>query len=73
MQHITSVPVSILRIREVCRVTGLARSTVYALAARGEFPPAILLTKSGRAVGWRSDDLDRWLETRTQESRAVAA
>ena len=63
---------SILRIRDVCARTGLARSTVYSLAARGEFPSPIRLTDSGKATGWRSDEVDAWLAERTESRSAVA-
>ena len=64
---------SILRIRDVCARTGLARSTVYSLVSRGAFPSPIRLTDSGKATGWRSDEVDTWLAERTKQSRGAAA
>lgn len=66
-----ATPTQILRIRDVSQRTGLARSTIYALVARGDMPPPIRLT--ARASGWRSDDIDRWLDERTRISRGEAA
>jgi prophage regulatory protein len=42
----------------VRRRTGLGRSTIYRLIATQRFPAPVRLT--GRAVGWRVADLDRW-------------
>jgi prophage regulatory protein len=56
----------ILRRREVERRTGLARSTIYAMMTRGEFPRPIGL--SVRAVGWLSSDIDGWLRDRVERS-----
>ena len=51
---------SILRMRDVIRMTGLSRSTIYLLIDRGEFPKQIRL--GARAVGWREADVLAWLE-----------
>jgi HTH-type transcriptional regulator/antitoxin HipB len=49
----SAVP-SFLRLVDVLRVTGLARSTVYRMMAEHAFPAPCRLGR--RAVGWRSDD-----------------
>ena len=51
-----------LRLPSVIRRIGLGRSTIYRLIAERKFPSPVRL--SGRAVGWRRSDLDRWSETR---------
>jgi len=51
-----------LRLRDVMRVTGLARSTVYRLMAENGFPAPCRLGR--RAVGWRSDDIAQWSAAR---------
>ena len=48
----------ILRRREVERLTGLCKSTIYYLMAQGLFPLPIRL--GGRAVGWRRSELIDW-------------
>lgn len=63
-------PVQILRRPEVERRTGLARSSLYKAIAEGLFPKQIRL--GPRAVGWRSDEVEQWIEKRTNESREVA-
>ena len=57
-----------LRLPSVLRRTGLGRSTIYRLVADEKFPAPVKL--SGRAIGWRQSDLERWskeLQTQAQE------
>ena len=50
---------------DVEAATGLSRSSLYRLAAAGEFPRPIKL--GPRAVGWRADEIAAWIEERTAE------
>lgn len=50
----------ILRIKDVCKKTGLPRSTIYARIKQGTFPPQLKL--GVRASGWRESDLDSWID-----------
>ena len=52
----------IFRRPDVERITGLSRSTLYAMIAEGDFPKPVRLGK--RAVGWREADISAWLESR---------
>jgi prophage regulatory protein len=61
----------ILRLKEVCKVTGLGRSFIYQLQAEKRFPHSIKLGK--RAVGWLEDEVRRWLAKRIEDSRGSAA
>jgi prophage regulatory protein len=58
------MPAAVYRRPEVERITGLSRSTLYAMMADGSFPKPVKLGK--RAVGWREADIIAWLESRTQ-------
>jgi len=58
---------SFLRLADVLRVTGLARSTVYRLMAEHAFPAPCRLGR--RAVGWRSDDIAQWSAARPVSRR----
>ena len=49
----------ILRLPEVARLTGQARSTIYDKLTRGEFPNPVKLGQ--RAVGWYASDIAKWL------------
>ena len=55
----------IVRLKEVQRMTGLSRSTIYAQIARGDFPKQIKLT-GGRSVGWHERAIIEWIESRRQ-------
>ena len=50
------------RIREVENLTGIPRSTIYELAARGDFPKPVKL--SPRISGWPEPDLIAWQRER---------
>lgn len=51
-----------LRRRDVEALTGLARSTLYALMAKGQFPRPVKLT--GKAVAWPESKISEWLASR---------
>ena len=53
---------TIERLPHVLARTGLGRSTLYALVAAGAFPAPVKL--SIRAVGWRAEEIDAWLNAR---------
>ena len=53
---------TLLRRRDVQRLTTLSRSTLYRRMNAGEFPRPISL--GGRTVAWRKSDIDKWLEDR---------
>lgn len=55
-----------LRIKLVVAVTGLSRSTIYALISTDKFPKPIRL--STRAVAWRSSVVQEWIKQREQQS-----
>ena len=54
------------RLPEVIRQTGLSRSTIYDLIGRGEFPSQFRLGR--RAVGWLSEDVLAWIDSKIEES-----
>ena len=62
-----AMPTAFLRLGDVMRVTGLARSTVYRLMAENGFPAPCRLAR--RAVGWRSDDIAQWSAARPVSRR----
>lgn len=49
-----------LRLKEVMHITALSRSTIYLKMNKDEFPKSLSL--GDRAVAWRSDDIDEWVE-----------
>ena len=44
------------------KITGLSKSSIYAMVADGSFPRPIRLGK--RAVAWREQDIREWMESR---------
>ena len=57
-----SRPLRVLRIDEVMSRTGLRRTAIYELEARGDFPARVQLT--ARAVGWVESAVEHWLLAR---------
>src|SRR3546814_7989909 len=58
------------RMREVLRMTGLSRSTLYRRIADGTFPAPVSL--GGSAKGWRRSDLEEWgSEEHTSELQSL--
>lgn len=48
------------RIRDVLRITGLSRATLYRRIAAQRFPLPVHL--GGRACGWSASDLKTWID-----------
>ena len=65
------ISTQLIRLAEVSKSVGLPRSTIYALIAKGQFPRPIKLSE--RSSGWRSDELEAWVEARTRASRPERA
>jgi prophage regulatory protein len=53
---------TILRRRQVEKLTGLSRSTIYQYVKAGDFPPPVRL--GARAVGWCYADVLVWINSR---------
>lgn len=49
----------LLRIRDVCHVTGLARSTVYAKINEAGFPQPVRV--HGKCVAWKESEVSAWI------------
>ena len=59
------VPImKILRLPDVMAKCGLGRSSIYAYVQKNAFPQPIRLGE--RAVGWKSDEIDAWIEQRSE-------
>lgn len=54
----------ILRLPQVIELVGLKRSAIYQLIQQEKFPRPVRLSK--RAVGWRSDEIEAWIESRAK-------
>lgn len=60
--------IRILRLPQVCSVTGLGRSMIYQLEADQRFPKRVRI--GTRAVGWLEAEVRAWLQKRVELSRA---
>lgn len=59
--------VQILKMPEVIRATGLARSTIYKLISENRFPRQIKLTSF--SSGWLQSEVEAWIADRIAASR----
>lgn len=50
---------ALLKLRQVSLMTGLSRSSVYALLKRGKFPEPVRLGK--RCTRWRLPSIEGWI------------
>lgn len=54
-------PDKLIRIKTVCEITGLGKTSVYSIP---DFPKRVQLSR--RAVGWRLSEVQAWIESRVQ-------
>ena len=52
----------LFRLPVVTEITGLKRSAIYKKMTERNFPRPVRL--GGRAVAWRSDDIEKWINER---------
>lgn len=55
-----------MRLPAVKQAVGLGRTAIYEKVKTGEFPAPIPLSNNGRAVGWDSEAINAWIESRIQ-------
>ncbi len=61
-------PSKIVRLRDVCALTGLSASTIYRLEKADRFPGRRQL--STNSVGWLRSEVDDWIASRPHLRRA---
>jgi prophage regulatory protein len=54
----------ILRQKDVQKITGLSRSTIYRHINAGTFPAPVKLTE--RLIGWHSSTISDWMASRPE-------
>lgn len=57
----------IKRIQEVTQITGLSKSTIYAMIKEERFPAPLRIGR--RAVGWTDDMIENWMTSLRDSSR----
>lgn len=55
----------IIRLPDVKKTTGLAKSTIYKKVAANEFPKPIPL--GSKSVGWLESEIQKWIEDKIQK------
>jgi prophage regulatory protein len=56
----------IIRLPEVMKNTGLARSTIYKMITAKNFPVQISL--GAKSVGWLESDIQNWIQDKISQS-----
>ncbi|ELI8044514.1 AlpA family phage regulatory protein [Yersinia enterocolitica] len=54
----------LIKIQEVLKRCAVSRATLYRLIANKNFPNQVSVT-GNRAVAWREEDIQHWIEERT--------
>jgi prophage regulatory protein len=52
---------TLIKLKDVLERVPLSRSQVYKMITAGTFPSQVQI--SGRAVAWKSDEIDAWIAT----------
>ena len=61
----------LLRLMQVEEATGLKKSTIYARIKEDSFPVPVRL--GAKAVAWRSDEIQTWIDNRPRAMRNMRA
>lgn len=57
--HVLQVKEALLKVRQTCEITGLSKSSIYALLKAGRFPAPVRL--GSRCTRWRMTDINAWI------------
>jgi prophage regulatory protein len=60
----------LVRISDVCAITGLSVATIYRLMSRNNFPRPVKITNTARA--WKLSEIAAWIDSRQREDIAPA-
>lgn len=55
------ITLRILREPQVVKIAGISRASIWRRVKAGDFPAPFRLG-GGNAIGWKSDEIDEWLE-----------
>ena len=69
MIQTTSAVTTAIRFPQLRIITGLSRCTIWRQENEGKFPRRIKL--SANAVGWRSDEVQAWMDARNRGELAT--
>jgi len=54
----------LMRLKEVIHTSSLSRASIYSFMEQGAFPQSVSL--GARAIGWRSQDVQNWIQERDE-------
>jgi prophage regulatory protein len=60
----------LIRIHNVCALTGLSVPTIYRVMAKGAFPRPVKITATARA--WKLSEVASWIETRERDNAGAS-
>jgi prophage regulatory protein len=63
--------IHVLRLPQVCKMTGLSRSSVYQMEADRLFPSRVKI--GARSVGWIESEVQSWLRQKVESGRSRKA
>lgn len=69
-QGCLQITAQVLRLPQVCALTGLCRSMIYRMEAEQRFPRRIKL--GCRSVGWIEGEVQDWISRRIEGSRQAS-
>lgn len=58
----SDIKIKLIHAREVQRICGLSKSTMYRLMRTGLFPEPLKI--GPKAVRWREDEIQEWIDSR---------
>jgi len=67
--EVDPVPIVMLRLLDVCRITGLCSSAIYQLESEQRFPQRVNI--GPRAVAWVASEVQEWLKQRMASRPAL--
>ncbi|WP_456382934.1 helix-turn-helix transcriptional regulator [Hydrogenimonas sp.] len=69
MNTSTKSPERLIRIKEVMKLTGLGRSTVWQYAKTGKLPKPIKI--SDRYTAWRLSEIEAWMAEKIEAAQGA--
>ena len=61
-EHLEEYEDGLIRLPEVCRLTGLSRSTIYRMQSESRFPQRVYCSERG--VAWHLREVMDWIRAR---------
>lgn len=61
--------INLIKLTSVKSMTGLSKSSIYAMMQKGEFPKCVNI--GARAVAWVEAEIQQWIEEKISLSRVA--